>query len=131
MTHRIQIISIYRPRIDQGNTVQKPELIRSVSRATGIVEALMDYVVKELRDKIIEFLLSGRVVKIEGLGTWTPNIGLDGTLSVQYRADNALVRALKTSGEFTGRIDNRQNIGKTGDELVRLWNEQHPDDPVL
>lgn len=131
MAHRIQVISIYRPRIDQGNTVQKPELIRSVSRATGIVEALLDYVVKELRDKIIEYLLSGRAVKIEGLGTWTPNIGLDGTLSVQYRADTALVSALRYSGEFTGRIDNRQNIGKTGDELVRLWNEQHPDDPVL
>ena len=59
------------------------------------MEALLDYVIKELRDNIIEFLLSGRAVKIEGLGTWT------------------------------------HNIGKTGDELVRLWNEQQPDDPVL
>jgi hypothetical protein len=113
----------YRPRIDQGNTDQKPELIRSVSRATGIVEAQLDYVVKELRDKIIKFLLSGRAVKIEGLGTWTPNIGLDGTLSLQYRADMALVNAMKYAGEFTSRFHNRQNIGKTGDELVRLWNE--------
>ena len=131
MAHRIQVISICRPRIDQGNTVQKPELIRSISRATGIVEALLDYVIKELRDKIIEFIRSGRAVKVEGLGTWTPNIGLDGTLSIQYRPDSALVKALQIPGTFTGRILNCENIGKTGNELVADWNENHTDDPVI
>jgi hypothetical protein len=130
MAHRIQIISIYRPRIDQGNTVQRPELIRSVSRATGIVEAMLSYVITELRDHVIEFLRSGRAVKIEGLGTWTPNIGLDGSINIQYRADAALVKAVKGPGTFTGRILNHHNIGKTGDELVAKWNEEHPDDPV-
>jgi len=130
MAHRIQVISIYRPRIEQGNTVQKPELIRSVSRATGIVEALLDYVIKELRDKIIDFLRSGRAVKIESLGTWTPNIGLDGSLSIQYRPDTALVNALKIPGTFTGRVVNSEHIGMTGDELVAKWNEHHLDDPV-
>jgi len=130
MAHRIQVISIYRPRIEQGNTVQKPELIRSVSRATGLVEALLDYVIKELRDKIIEFVRSGRAVKIEGLGTWTPNIGLDGSLDIQYRADTALVNSLKVPGTFTGKILKRENIGKTGDELVEKWNTDHPEDIV-
>jgi hypothetical protein len=130
MAHRIQIISIYRPRIEQGNTVQKPELIRAVSRATGIVEAMLSYVIIEIRDNIIEFLRSGRAVKIEGLGTWTPNIGLDGSISIQYRADTALVNALKIPGTFTGRINNRENIGKSGDELVAKWNEEHPEDQV-
>lgn len=130
MAHRIQIISICRPRIEQGNTVQKAELVRSISRATSIVEAVLNLVIMELRDKIIEFLLSGRAVKIEGLGTWTPKIGLDGTLDIQYRADTALVNALKVPGMFTGRIQNRENIGKSGDELVIQWNTDHPEDPV-
>jgi hypothetical protein len=111
--------------------VQKPELIRAVSRATGIVEGLLDYVIKELRDKLIDFLRSGRAVKIEGLGTWTPNIGLDGSLDIQYRADTALVNALKIPGTFTGKIQNRENIGKTADELVRKWNEANPEDQVV
>jgi len=59
MAHRIQVISIFRPRVDQGRTVQKPELIRVISRATSIVEGVADLVIKELRDHIIEFLLSG------------------------------------------------------------------------
>jgi hypothetical protein len=131
MAHRIQIISICRPRVDLGNTVQKPELVRSISRATNIVEGVLDCVIRELRDKIIEFLRSGRAVKIEGLGTWTPNIGLDGSLTIQYRPDTALINALKVPGTFTGRVSNPQNIGKTGDELVSQWNEAHADDPVI
>ena len=51
MAQRIKVISLYRPRIELGNTVQKPELIRLVSRATGLVEATMDYGIKELRDQ--------------------------------------------------------------------------------
>ncbi|HSK67388.1 MAG TPA: hypothetical protein VK888_10685 [Anaerolineales bacterium] len=131
MAHRIQIISICRPRVDLGNTVRKPELVRSISRATNIVEGVLDLVIKELRDKIIEFLRSGRGVKIEGLGTWTPNIGLDGSLTIQYRPDTALINALKVPGTFTGRVSNRENIGMTGDELVARWNEMHADDPVI
>ncbi|HEX5840331.1 MAG TPA: hypothetical protein VFY26_21005 [Anaerolineales bacterium] len=131
MAHRIQIISICRPRVDLGNTVRKPELVRSISRATNIVEGVLDCVIKELRDKIIEFIRSGRAVKIEGLGTWTPNIGLDGSLTIQYRPDTALIKALKEPGTFTGRVSNRENIGKTGEELVTQWNEVHADDPVI
>ena len=131
MAHRIKIISLYRPRIEQGNTVQKPELIRLASRATGLVEATLDYGIKELRDQIIEITRSGRAVKIEGLGTWSPNISMDGSFDLQYRADTALVNGLNVPGTFTGTIRNRENIGKTGDELVRKWNEDNPEDQVV
>jgi hypothetical protein len=130
MAHRIQVISIFRPRVDQGSTVQKPELIRVISHATSIVEGVADLVIKELQHHIIEFLLSGRAVKIEGLGTWTPNIGLDGSLDIQYRADPGLMRAIKIPGRFVGRISNRENIGLSGNELVEKWNQLHPDDQV-
>ena len=72
-----------RPRIEQGNTVQKPELLRAASRATGIVEGTLDQSIKELRDQIIEFSRAGRTVKVDGLGTFSPTIDLEGgTLSV-------------------------------------------------
>ncbi len=130
MAHRIKVISILRPRIGQGNTVQKPELIRSISRATGLVEATLDYGIKELRDKIIEFTRTGRAVKVEGLGTWTPIIALDGSFDIQYRPDTALVNGLNIPGTFTGTINNRENIGKTGEELVTKWNTEYPEDQV-
>jgi hypothetical protein len=130
MAHRIKAINAYRPRIEQGNTVQKPELIRAVSRATGIVEGTLDQSIKELRDQIIEYCRAGRAVKVEGLGTWTPNIALDGSLSIQYRADAAFNYGLNMPGTFSGTILNRSNIGKTSSDLVTMWNTQYPDDQV-
>ena len=130
MAPRIKAIGAFRPRVEQGNTVQKPELLRSSSRATGLVEGTLDLSIRELRDQILEYCRAGRAVKVEGLGTWTPNIGLDGSLSIQYRADNALVNGLNFPGMFTGKILNSENIGKTSDELVALWNEANPDDQV-
>ncbi len=130
MAPKIKAIGAYRPRIEQGNTVQKPELLRSSSRATGLVEGTLDLGIKELRDQIIEFCCAGRAVKVEGLGTWTPKIGLDGSLDIQYRADTALVNGLNIPGMFTGKIINRENIGKTGEELVAMWNEANPEDLV-
>jgi len=130
MAPRIKAIGAYRPRIDQGKTVQKPELLRSSSRATGLVEGTLDLGIKELRDQIVEFCRAGRAVKIEGLGTWTPNISLDGRLDIQYRADNALINGLNLPGVFTGKIIHRENIGKSGEELIAMWNEAYPDDPV-
>ena len=91
----------------------------------------MDLVIKEMRDQIIEFNRSGRAVKVEGLGTYAPNISLDGTLDVQYRADTAFGNGLNIPGTFTGTILNREFIGKTSTELVAKWNEEHPEDIVI
>lgn len=130
MASRITAINAYRPRIEAGNTVQKPELIRQLARATGLNEGTTDLSMKEMRDMIIESLRAGRGVKVEGLGTWLPNIDVAGQFDVQYRMDSFLKNALNAEGVFTGTIINRENIGKTSDELVALWNADHPDDPV-
>ena len=131
MAHRIKVISMFRPRVDQGVTVQKPALLRAMSRATSIVEGTLDQILTELHHHIVEILISGRAVKIPGLGTWTPNLALDGTLEVQYRADARLISALKDAPRFEGHISNRENIGLTGDELVAKWNQLHPEDRVM
>ena len=130
MTSKIKAIGAYRPRIEQGNTVQKPELIRAVSRATGLVEGSLDQGIKELSDQIIEYCRAGRAVKVEGLGTWAPNITLDGTFDIQYRADTALTNGLNIPGVFTGTIRNREHIGKSPDELIARWNAVNPTDLV-
>lgn len=130
MAHRIKAINAFRPRIDQGNTVQKAELIRGLSRATSLVEGSVELAMKELRDQLIEHLRAGRAVKVDGLGIWTPTIALDGTLDIQYRPDPAFDYGLNLPGMFTGKIHNPQNIGKTSDDLVLLWNEANPTDLV-
>jgi hypothetical protein len=130
MAPRIKAVNAFRPRIEQGNTVQKPELLRAVSRATGIVEGTLDQSIKEVRDQIIEFNRAGRAVKVDGLGTFSPSIDLEGNLSISFRADTAFANGLNVPGIFSGTILNRENIGKTSEELVTRWNEAYPDDQV-
>ena len=131
MAPKIKAINAYRPRIEQGNTVQKPELLRAVSRATSLVEGSVDQTIKELRDQVIEFNRAGRAVKVEGLGTFAPSIDLEGNLAISFRPDTAFVNGLNVPGIFTGTIINRENIGKTTNELVTKWNEENPADQVV
>jgi hypothetical protein len=130
MAPRIKAVNAYRPRIEQGNTVQKPELVRALSRATGLVEGSIDQSIKELRDQIIEFNRAGRAVKVDGLGTFSPSMDLDGNLAISYRPDSALSNGLNIPGVFSGTILNREYIGKTSDELITMWNADHPEDVV-
>jgi hypothetical protein len=131
MAHKIQAINAYRPRIEQGNTVQKPELVRELSHATSLVEGVVSLTMSELKFRLVGYLRAGRAVKVDGIGIWTPTIGLDGTISIQYRPDLGFDYELNQPGVFTANILNRDNIGKTSDDLIALWNAAHPEDPVL
>jgi hypothetical protein len=130
MAHKIQAINAYRPRIEQGNTVQKSELIRELSHATSLVEGVVSLTMTELKFRLIGYMRAGRAVKVEGIGIWTPTISLDGKISIQYRPDLAFDYELNQPGAFTGNIENRPNIGKTSNELVMMWNEANPNDLV-
>jgi len=130
MANKLKAMNAYRPKIALGATVQKAELLRHIAGRTGINEGTLDYAMREVRDAIISYGQSGRGVKIEGLGTYLPNIGLDGAFNVDYRQAPDIKNGLNTPGAFTGQIENKDNIGKTADELVALWNQEHPDDPV-
>jgi len=94
------------------------------------VEGTVDQAVKEVRDQIIEFCRAGRAVKVDGLGTFTPTIDLEGYFAISFRADPAMNAGINLQGTFSGTIINRENIGKTSDELVAKWNEEHADDLV-
>ena len=57
-------------------------------------------------------------------------IDLEGNLAISFRPDPAFTNGLSVRGSFTGTIINRENIGKTSEELVTKWNETYPDDQV-
>lgn len=131
MASRIQAINMYRPKIKLGNTAGNDDLVQFISRSTGLNESGVRQVILELRDAVIFFNRRGEAVKLEGLGIYAPSIDLEGTFKVGHRADTVLTKTLNVQGSFTGNIENRENIGKTGDELVGMWNADHPDDPVV
>jgi hypothetical protein len=82
MAHKIEAINKYRPRIEQGNTVQREELITGLAHATSLVEGSVSLTLSELKYHILRYCRSGRAVKVEGLGIWSPSISLDGKLTI-------------------------------------------------
>lgn len=128
MAKKIEALGAYRPRIDLGRTVQQDELVEYLAGRTGLNEGTLSLVLYELRDALIHYHRRGRGVKLNGIGTYLPNIKLDGTFDVQHRLDWDTKNALNEPGSFRGTIQNREHIGKTVDELVTLWNAEHPDD---
>jgi len=117
MASRIKAINAYRPRIVLGKRVEMDEQVRFIARSTGLNESTIRQVLIEARDTVVFFNLAGRPVKLEGLGTYTPTIDLAGEFSVGHRADTHLKNAFNAPGDFQGEIENRENIGVTGDEL--------------
>ncbi len=130
MASKIKAVNAYRPRIKLGKTASLEQLVDYIASRTGLSEGEVNFVLTELRDAAIFFTCQGRGVKIEGLGTYLPKVGLDGRFNISHRLDKKIKNGLNTPDEFTGDIENRANIGKTADELVAIWNKENPDDPV-
>ena len=130
MAKKITAIRRYRPEIKRGPTLQTRQLVEDMARRTSLNEGSIRFVVYELRDAILGAHRTGQAVKIEGLGTFTPTIRLDGSLDFLFRPDPDMLRQLNDRGKFYAKILNKANIGKSAEELVAQWNMEHPDDPV-
>ena len=129
MAQKIQSITAYRPRIELGQPAKEDRYMELVTNRTTLSRGVVKNVQEAEVEALIGLLRDGRAVHT-GIGIYTPSIDLDGTLEVKVRVDKRILQALN-SGGFRGHILNADNIGKTGDELVDLWNEEYPDDPIV
>lgn len=130
MARKITVISKYRPEIKREPTRQMRHVIEDIARGTGLTEGEIRFVLYELRDTILEAHGHGQAVKLEGLGIFTPTIRVDGRLDVLFRPEVELLNRLNDPSHFHAKILNKKNIGKSADELVAQWNQEHPEDPV-
>lgn len=127
---KLKAIAALCPRVQAGDMVESQEIAEHLAMRTGLHEAEVNHVLIELREAVRHFTVRGRNVRLEGLGIYSPGIELDGTMTVHHRADRYLVNELNKPGAFRGHIVHRENIGKSGDDLVVLYNELHPEDPT-
>jgi hypothetical protein len=127
---RIQAIAAYRPRIDLGETVTEKELSAYVARGTALNAGEIQNVLTELHEALIFFARRGSPVKISGLGIFLPSIQMDGRFRLGLRIERSLTRDLNVEGTQSMTVNRSTNIGMTSDDLVALWDAEHPDDPV-
>lgn len=130
MASRISALNHYRPQIEYGETAGWREVAEYIASHTGLGKADIIRVLCELQGALIYFLLRGHGVKLEGLGTYLPNINYKGVFDVAFRLDREIKKALNRKGYFEARIRNKKNIGKSAGEIFALWGQEHPEDPI-
>jgi len=130
MAKMIQAISTYGPRVEISHTVQTRQIAEYIASRTSLNRGEIESMLSELNETIIFFAKQGTAVKLEGVGTFTPTINLEGTYDVGFRLDTSVDGALNVSGAFTGNVTNRDSVGKTSADLKTRWNAEHPTDLI-
>jgi len=130
MAHRLKAISLMGPRLKHSTSIKINEISEFIEGRTGIQRSSIKSALDELQATIIFFNKLGKAVVLPGLGTFTPHITLEGVVNTKFRQNKELSAKLGTDEQYLEDIINRDNIGKTPDELVTLWNEENPTDPV-
>ncbi len=130
MAKRIAAINAFRPRVKLGTTVKADQLSQYIADRTGLNRGDVRHMLDEFQDAMVFFANNGQGVKLEGMATFWPKCNLEGKLSLGIRISNEINNRLNQTGAFHGEIENKENIGKSGDDLVAMWNEANPDDLV-
>jgi len=129
MASRISALNHYRPQIEYNDTAEWREVADFLAAQSTLSRTDIIGVLVGLQQAVTHYAHQGRGVKLEGLGTFLPNINYDGELSMSYRMDAFLKKELN-DGSFQGKIRNKKHIGKQVADVLALWNEEHPNDPV-
>lgn len=130
MVRKITAIRRYRPEIERKPTRQTPDIVEEMCRRTTLSKGVIRNVVEQLQETLLAAFRSGQAAKIEGLGTFTPTLRMDGRFDILFRPDPEMLRGLKDTTQFHARILNKASIGKSAADLVAQWNAEHPEDPV-
>lgn len=132
MANKMNAITTYMPRIVRGVTVQVEEVAGLIAGRTSMNPGSVLQALKEFLYVLNFFISSGRSVTLPGIGAFSPTIKLDGRIRINVRLDKHLIAELnKSKSSFIGKIVNAENIGKTVEDLVLIWNEEHPDDLIV
>jgi predicted histone-like DNA-binding protein len=129
MAKRITAIATYTPRVELSRRATLDEVARYIEGQSSFTTGEVKAVLISLKNALTFYMSSGTPVKLDGLGTFSPTIGLSGKLNVGVRVDNELIKELNGT-KFAGKIKNKRMIKKKTDDLVKRWNNEHPDDPV-
>ncbi len=88
-------------------------------------------VLSSIGEEALYLLRTGRSVRLPGLGMLTPNLDMQGNLSVRFVLDRTAMRR-SSAGEklFLGEMTHPEHRHKRPADLIALWNAEHPDDPV-
>ena len=132
MAQLIQAFAVYGPKIDLMEAADPQRFMELITQRTTLSAGVVKNVQESEVETLIGLLKEGRSVHT-GVAIFRPSIDAQGNLSVNVRVDKRITAALNVPGarlKSASKVSNSVNIGKTTDEIVYLWNEEHPEDMI-
>jgi nucleoid DNA-binding protein len=130
MAKEVQAVRAYTPRVKQGQLVEMSMLAQAIAARTSFNTGAILNMLYEFKEVLTEYALSGFPVRLEGLGIFSPTVNKDGEFDLNYRTDVYLKSELNKRRAFRGDMKNRDMIGKSMDDMIERWNQEHPDDLI-
>jgi len=131
MAKRVTALNAYRVRIRRGPIVEAEELARFVAERENLSPSDVTHALLAIGDSALYLLRTGRSVRLVGLGMLTPAVDVAGNFSVHFVFDRKRLRQIAAPEKvYLGNLINAEHQDKSPDELVALWDAEHPDDPV-
>ncbi len=128
MAKRIQMWRKLGPRLAPATPVESEEVIEELVANTNQTRGSVLGVLSELDAVIEKALKAGRRVKLPNGMILIPMGKRDGSIVIRASFGKPMIGRINV--EKRAKWINADNIGKTEDEMVILWNELYPDDPI-
>ncbi len=128
MAKPIQTWATYGPRITLSAPMTEEEIIENLVAATNQSKGSVLAVLAELDVQLESGLKAGRIVHMPNGTHFEPVGKKDGSININVRVHSSLNK--KVNSGFRGTWVNSENIGKTEEEMIAIWNEAHPDDLI-
>ena len=129
LAKKIQAWTKYGPRLKLGDPMTPEELIENIIASTNQSRGSVLAILSELDVQTEAGLKAGRIVKLPNGTHFEPVGKKDGSIDINVRVNPDLDK--KVNALFRGKWLNPGNINKTEAEIIALWNEEHPDDPIV
>ena len=128
MAEKIKMWRILGPKLALATPMDGEEIIEELIQGTNQTRGSILAVLSELDVVIGKGLKAGRIVKLPNGTTFRPLGKKNGQVKIGLRL-NPLVTT-DVNGNFRGKWVNADRIGITEAEMIALWSETYPDDPV-
>jgi len=128
MAKKIKMWHELGPRLAPATAMQAEEVIDEIVSATNQSRGSILAVLSELDVVIEKGLKAGRIVKLPNNTSFRPIGKKDGSINIALRLNPRVTQGVNT--DFRGKWVNAANIDKSEEEMVLMWNELHPEDPI-
>lgn len=128
MAKKIRAWAVLGPRLEPTAPMKQDELIEYIVAATNQSRGSVLAVLSELDMALKAALKTGRIVHLPNNTHYRPIGKKDGSIDINVRVNPDLYKRVNFG--FRGKWINSANIGKSQNEIIALWNETYPNDPI-